>query len=127
MENHAGDMDYMENEYAYDVSMEQKYLALMSRYHITSSGDAEKLRNNIDHWETQYRELSTKLQKMKAKLTDYENHVGIIRESSRGSREEYDTAWEEFDRIQSGGKETERKQEGERSRQSKSHRERDRS
>lgn len=124
--SHKGDADYMESEYSHDRATEQKLLSLMQKYNLNSPEDVEQLKANISRWENQYQGLTNRLADMKKRLNDYEGYVGIIRTSTRGSREEFDLTWDEFERIQKQGKEEEKDKEGVRNQQTKARKGRDR-
>lgn len=105
MKERMNDADYVATELEHDKILAKKYFDYLStRGLIDNKTKIEQLKNDLLVWETKYHELSDELSEKKNKLIVYERSVEILRNSCRGSREEFADTWRDYDKITSAGK-----------------------
>lgn len=108
MEENAHNSDYINNELEHDRMLVQKYKTYLSERGLDKDPQkVAKLESDLATWEQKYNELSVMLKQKKDKLLEYERSIEILKESARGSSEEYNHTWSEYATIQSRGKEQE--------------------
>lgn len=108
MEENAHNLDYINNELEHDRLLVQKYKTYLSERGLDKDPQkVAKLQSDLSTWKQKYNELSAMLKQKKDKLLEYERSVEILKESARGSSDEYNHTWSEYATIQSKGKEQE--------------------